>query len=210
MRSRRDFGVELASLGLAMFGCSAGTRLREPEDAGDAAPPACPTGATGTKEGLVLPQGDLTGYRNGAGPFASISTCDYFDPDGSRGLRALLVIRSGAWCVPCQSLAKQLGPIVDGYLARGARILEVLVNGNSAKQPATQATLDAWIAKYGCTYDVARANADVLGRPDDGVPTCFFVSPRTLVIESVNVGSDIIDGKGVIAGLETILHANGA
>lgn len=211
LRSRRGFAVELLSLGAAAVGCSAGVRDLSIGDSGTGLGTdtglGCPPGTTGFLEGQVLEPVALEGYVQSRGEYGPMSLCDYWDPDGNKGIHALLVIRSGAWCVPCQELATVMRTAAPPYLQRGARILEVLVQGRTDKLPATQTTVENWINTYLCPYDVARADLAAL-KTSENVPMCFFVNPRTMVIDSVHMGSNIFDGE-VCDGLEAVLVANG-
>jgi len=50
--------------------------------------PAYPPGPYGLAVGDVFPLLTLKGYRGGVAPFTSVSTSEYYDPTGSRGIRA--------------------------------------------------------------------------------------------------------------------------
>jgi hypothetical protein len=194
-----------------LVGCSAGERTTATIDAAldaepEASPPACPEGSSGLLVGQVLPQVALSGYRRGSTTLSDISVCDYWDPDGKKKLRALWLIRSGQWCVPCQNLAAALRTAAPGYLARGVAILEVLVNGSSATKPATRATIDAWIADYSCVYDVAFADVHAFEASDEGFPASFFVDAKTLKIQAKYRGSDVLKADGTVDELEAMLR----
>src|SRR5262249_504306 len=144
-------------------------------------------------------------------PFGPMAICDYWDPDGTKGIHAVVLIMSAAWCMPCQMIASTLRTVAPPYIARGARILEVLTSGADNMLPATQATLDLWIGKFGVISDVARAEPSELYLSDmDAFPTSTFIDPRTMRITSRIVGTDakVISGD-TIPELDKILAKNG-
>jgi hypothetical protein len=214
MRSRRGFGFELLGLGAAAIGCSASGRVRELDDGGlDAMPEttaaSCPSGASGLARGDVLKQIPMQGYFGGTGAYGPISVCDYFDPDGARGINALLLVVSAQWCSPCRAYATALHDVAPKYLARGARILELLLQGADNLAPATKDTVDLWSRGFGVTWDVGCG--DVKDADAGSFPVSFYVNPRTLVIEQRLSGFDLTIVKGdTIPQLDVLLAKNGA
>ncbi|MGZ3475921.1 MAG: hypothetical protein ACXWUG_18115, partial [Polyangiales bacterium] len=182
---RRRFGIDLLGLGTLALGCSAPPRLREidaGEDTGTDAAPTCPPGARGLLDGDTLKDASITGYRSATGPFAPISTCDYWDPDGAKGIRAFLLVLSAPWCTPCAGYVDWLHGVAPELLSRGTRILEVLISGNTSMLPATQQNADAWVKKYGVVWDLGIAVGTELVYGEGAIPFSYFVDPRTLQI----------------------------
>ncbi|MGZ3424289.1 MAG: TlpA family protein disulfide reductase [Polyangiales bacterium] len=206
MLDRRRFGMELLGLG-TLLGCSAPTRIRE--DAGvDAGPRAeCPSGAKGIREGDILADVPIQAYRGAQCEFGPLSLCEYWDPDGSLGIRAFLLILGASWCPPCRDWATALRPILPAYTARGVRVLELLCEGDRSGIPAVQSNVDAWIKTFGVSYDIGIVSStDLWLEPMEGIPINYYVDPRTMRIVTREHGwphDEALMGK--IPALDAIL-----
>lgn len=72
-------------------------------DPGDGSPPpdgtslTYPAGPYGKTAGTTIPNITWKGYRDGTGDWTDISLLDYYDPDGSRGITALLIETAAQW-----------------------------------------------------------------------------------------------------------------
>ena len=118
MGSLRTVGLSFLSASLASLGCAAGaedppmtTAAGETgtdedgapiDDTGaveeDTAPPLeYPAGPYGKAVGSVMPNIAWEGYRDGTGEWTKITLLDYFDPDGSRGIRAIKIGAAALW-----------------------------------------------------------------------------------------------------------------
>lgn len=62
-----------------------------------AAPLEYPAGPYGKTVGATMPNISWEGYRDGTGEWTTISLLDYYDPDGSRGIRAIKVGAAALW-----------------------------------------------------------------------------------------------------------------
>ena len=66
----------------------------------DTSPPPTldyPAGPYGKTTGSVLPNLSWSGYRNGTGAWVTISLADYYDPTGSKGVRAVWLGLAAVW-----------------------------------------------------------------------------------------------------------------
>jgi hypothetical protein len=74
-----------------------GTDSTPPPD--DTAPPTAtyPAGPYGKTVGSVIANLSWKGYRNGTGAWGDIALLDYYDPDGTRGYRALKINLAALW-----------------------------------------------------------------------------------------------------------------
>ncbi|HEY2516425.1 MAG TPA: hypothetical protein VGI39_36395, partial [Polyangiaceae bacterium] len=70
-------------------------------DAGGGTTAAYPAGPYGFNVGDVIANSSFMGYRNGAGAWTSLQISDYYDPTGSRGIRALYVTLGEVGCGAC-------------------------------------------------------------------------------------------------------------
>lgn len=66
-----------------------------PEDSAPAL--AYPAGPYGKTVGAVMPNVTWEGYRDGTGEWTRISLLDYYDPDGSKGIRAIKLGGAALW-----------------------------------------------------------------------------------------------------------------
>jgi hypothetical protein len=172
-----------------------------------------PAGPFGLKRGQVFPNLTLHGYRDGTGAWTEIALRDYYDADGSRGIHGIYLTVSAPWCAGCVAEARSFpGLYRDKYQAKGARLITALVQDGASK-PATQKTVDAWIAAYGINYDVVADPELVTVRMDSSssgslaLPYNYVIDPRTMRITQINAGP-IFTG-GAIIGLDELLTKNG-
>jgi hypothetical protein len=174
--------------------------------------PAYPDGPYGFEIGSTFPNVTVQGYVAGAAPWGPITTKDYYDPDGSKGIRGFYLTVSAPWCAGCVMEGQDLpGLYTAQYRKRGARILTVLLEGPS-HEPSSQGTVDTWVATYGTPYDVAiGSGADVLapaGAPGAalGLPWNYVIDPRTMKIAAIDSGT-YFSGDS-IPGLDPVLAKN--
>lgn len=190
----------------------------------DAGLPAYPAGPYGLRQGDVFPLLVLKGYRGGVAPFGDVSTNEYYDPSGARGIRAVHLTVQGSWCSPCLAFEKiRVGFSVNAptaYATKGVRFVTALMQGPTFN-PAKQADLDAWLVRTPSTFDLladpedadagvrARTIWDVDGGANTGntaIPTSYAIDPRTMKIVSLETGFD--DKATSISGIDTLLLKN--
>lgn len=172
-----------------------------------------PAGPFGLKPGQVFPNLTLHGYRDGTGAWTAITLKDYFDPDGSRGINGIYLTVSAPWCAGCVAEARSFPALYrDKYRAKGARLITALVQDGASK-PASQKTVDSWIATYGIDYDVVAdpelttVRMDASSSGSLALPYNYVIDPRTMRITQINAGP-IFTG-GTIVGLDELLAKNG-
>ena len=174
---------------------------------------AYPPGPYGINVGQVFPDVTWTG-AHGAGATGSTGSADYYDPDGSKGIRGVyfdVTVASagadagGGTCPPCnqQAAAEEsayAGPPYD-FSTRGGRIVDVLAQswqGNGVDKPTTAADIAPWVAENGITYDVVidpapATDAGSLMTSIGGfpaVPSIILVDPRTMKVTARAGGVD--------------------
>jgi hypothetical protein len=167
-----------------------------------------PEGPYGKTAGAVIPDMSWDGYRDGKGDVTKVDLLDYYDPDGSKGIKVILVEMSALWCGVCRSEAARLAPVYEAdWKSKGARFVTLIVEGNS-HSPATQPDVDTWIKTYKCPYDVVLDASMSLAPPTGGtigLPYNVIIDPRTMKIDKVVEG----DGAGVDAALKAVISRNG-
>ncbi len=216
--SRHLLGAACGVVFVALMACSShDTRPTVGRDT-QLAPPSIlpsgeyPPGPYGFEVGKVIPNITVEGYVSGVPPWTSIAVKDYYDPGGQKGIRGLYVTASAPWCGGCQLEGKDLpGLYLNSYKARGARLLTMLLQGSS-HEPASQATVDAWVTAYRTPYDLGVVDSALAlpprapGGGTAALPFNYVVDPRTMKITQINMG-EYFNGD-TIPGLDSLLATN--
>jgi hypothetical protein len=128
-----------------------------------------------------------------SGAIGTISLADYADPDGSRGINALFIDQSAAWCEVCQGLAQQLAQLVRGsWRMKGIHLL-TLITQDVERGPATVDTAVSWKQHFGLDGAAVAADPnisfrDTIGEQFAPYPYQVVIDPRTMQIVSVDAG----------------------
>jgi hypothetical protein len=146
-----------------------------------------PTGPYGLGTADVIDKFTFMGFRDGGDPFVKLSLTDFYDPEGTKGIKALFVTLGRSSCGACVGQAGRMETWETKYRSEGLRQLSVLHSGLGVPREATESTARDWIAKYGVTYDVAidptfRLNGGV--KPDFD-PRGWLVDVKTMKIVKV-------------------------
>jgi hypothetical protein len=170
-----------------------------------------PVGPFGFQVGDVFPHVMLLGYHGGGGTWTTVDSKDYFDPNGTRGISGVYITASAPWCAGCKAEGQELPVLWNGqYKARGARILTVLLQ-DAAYEPASQGTVDAWVAVYATPYDIAVGDVLEMLPPKGAgaaaaLPYNYAIDPRTMRIMAIDSG-DYFRGDA-LPGLDAVLAKN--
>ncbi len=186
-----------------------------PDDSGSPTPPSdapstpgsYPAGPYGKALGDVIPNLSWKGYRNGTGAWTDIALADYYDPTGKKGIRAIKLELAAIWCEVCNTEAGAMRGKYAGYYARGARFLTALT-ADTIGVKATQATVDKWIGKYACDYDVSADPAWSFAPKGEGsssMPYGLLLDPRTMKIVEVYPGYS----PAILSHVDTLISKNG-
>jgi hypothetical protein len=183
--------------------------------AGSETPPGptdYPRGPYGMQQGLVFPNVALQGYHAGTGAWTTIRLQDYYDPDGAHGIYGLYLTIAAPWCEGCVSEGNSLPQrYAQEYRAKGARFLAAVVQ-DQAHAPATQKTVDDWIATFKTNYDIVvdatlqTAPKDAQGNGSMALPYNYVIDTRTMRIASIVSGPYFFSGG--IPGLDPVLEKN--
>jgi hypothetical protein len=170
-----------------------------------------PPGPYGYSVGEVFPRLQISGYLGGAPPWVLIDLKTYFDPTGSHGVHGIYLTVSAPWCSGCKAEGQDLPALFSGqYKARGARIMTVLLQG-AAYEPASQGTVDAWVAAYHTPYDMGIGTPDMMlpakGSTAVALPYNYAINPRTMRIAAIDSG-DYFHGD-TLPALNVVLAGNG-
>jgi peroxiredoxin len=208
----------LSLLVLTLAACSSPPAPSAADDSGnvieeDAAEPTLreyPEGPYGIHVGQTFPDFALEGYRDGKGAWTTLRLRDLYDPTGEKGLTAIYLSLGAAWCPGCQAEANSLPAKYPSYRKKGARFFSVLLQA-ADHSPATQTTVDQWLARYPIDYDIA-ADGDFSVFPAGssgsiGLPYDMAIDPRTMKITYVKSGPLFLGSAG-FPGVDELVAKN--
>lgn len=152
-----------------------------------------PAGPYGTDVGAVVdPSLAWQGYVDDAAQPTRVSVTDFFDCDGSRGVRALVLDESATWCSDCQQQAQAVAPLLGTtWKDQGVRYVTLMAQDQQT-DPATLDTAQSWRNEYSLTTGAVCADPQWTlklwgGAPSsgNGFPTDVVVDPRTMKIVAI-------------------------
>lgn len=164
-------------------------------EAGEASAYTYPPSPYGMRVGTTVPDTAFIGWRNpsatGFEPDAveTIRFSDFYDPDGTKGIKLIYVISSAEWCPPCRqeySSFKNTGAAID-YKAKGVAFLGTLFQQNN-EEPADYATGKRWGDQYSVNFPfvVDPTHKASLFATSGAIPFNFIIDARTMeMIETV-------------------------
>jgi hypothetical protein len=169
-----------------------------------------PGGPFGKAAGQNFPPFAFDGYDDGSLTWSKLDLRSYFDPDGSKGIRGVLVIVAAQWCGVCQEEAGWIpAEYTKTYKARGAKFVTVLIEDN-VHRPATKLVADQWRDYFSIPFAVG-IDPTMQTIPTDvgaiSLPYTYVIDPRTMKIEKIY--SAAITTPPSIPALDTVLSRNG-
>ena len=167
-------------------------------EAGAEAGPAYPAGPYGVAAGSVLdPSATWQGYLPGATAPSTIKMSDLYDPDGSKGLNAIVFDNAGQWCVACQAAAAYIPGWMSSsggnWTALGVAF-ETLVIQTNSYEPATITTAKQWRDMFTLGSDTYVAADPLITFATASLPHTLLADPRTMKVTLV------LDGDGNYPG----------
>ena len=161
------------------------------------------SGGSGTGGGAGAPQGQTTnadttryaegeqldpslswqGYAAGSDTLGKVSLADYQDPDGSRGVNALLIEEDSVTCPACKVMSGELpGRLAGGWAAEGVAILQLVILDANLKWAGPEAAL-AWKQAFGASWAVGADPTFTFSRAGKNtLPVQVLIDPRTLTL----------------------------
>jgi len=124
------------------------------------------------------------GFAPNATTPSTVKITDLWDPDGSKGINAVVIDSSGQWCIACQGIAKLIpgwfSPKGDDWAKLGVQMITLVIQNNNY-EPATVTTAQQWRALFSLNelYVVADP-ADTF--PTNALPSQLLVNPRTMKV----------------------------
>jgi len=171
-----------------------------------------PPGPYGLDTTMTFPSVSFQGYVGGQAPWTTIALKDYYDPDGTKGIRGIYLTGSAPWCAACVSEAKSFpARFANEYKAKGARFVTAILQ-DDAHGPATRGTVDDWVKTFGTNYDIVLdptfsiLKKDSSGGGSAALPYNYVIDPRTMKVTQINAGPYFFGGG--IPGLDELLAKN--
>ena len=175
-------------------------------DANDPAPPRSspsvvdggadyPAGPYGVTSGTVIANISWEGWREpmavayDSTAFETVALSDYFDPDGTRGYRAIFVNASARWCSICKMEQQHIRQKHAIWEPRGVVFIETLFE-DIGTGPASPKDLVAWGSTYQIDWILVLDPTNKLGRFFDrsASPMNMIINARTMEIRDIVTG----------------------
>ena len=159
---------------------------------GSGGPVTWPSGPYGVDTGKTVPQNlSWEGYDVGNGGATTLHFADWYDPDGSKGIHAILVITSQYGCGPCTQEAKALPSEIAAWQSQGLniKVLTLIIDDPYGGYPDLQAA-NQWKTQYGLVDVAVAADPDwaFSGSSSLATPQQSIVNPRTMKVVNVHQG----------------------
>jgi len=158
--------------------------------------PGYPTCGCGTGVGDVIDDYEFVGKDASKGgvsaPRQTVRLGEFFDPDGKKGNRFLVLSVSALWCVACKNEATLLPTLHAKYGPKGVIFMSDVMQSGSPK-PSSDADIDAWIKTYRLDTWVVRDDLQVLASFFDpaSMPLNMIVDLKTMKIVKLFIGASI-------------------
>ena len=204
-------GILSLGFGIVLVACSsAGPTNQNPDPQKPKEPDPVPVYPTAD-----YPQGTGTGFQVGQvaedftweaflpnapqGQLAKVSMHDFFDPDGARGINALVIVTSAEWCPACMTESQALeGKIKAKWGAMGVQVMELMIEDKTQNKslPAVTTAAENWRTKYNFT-DVAIGLDPTFHfkkSGTNGLPVNVIIDPRTMTtVQRFDGASNSVD-----------------
>ena len=154
-----------------------------------------PAGPYGVRVGSTLADASFFGYASASDQTLKlVSFHDYYDPDGSKGIKLIYFSAGAIWCPPCNSEAADLANAKDGGVGGAAQLtaklgvqfLQNLTQGASrdSSYAANEKDLQSWLKSHPLPFPVFLDPTRKLQIYFDanGIPFGMIIDPRTMKI----------------------------
>jgi hypothetical protein len=141
---------------------------------------------------VVDPSLAWQGYVDDAGTATQVGVADFYDCDGSKGVRALVLDESATWCPDCQREAQTVGPLLaTKWESEGAHRVTLMAQDQLGKAASLDTAL-SWRNEYSLTTGAVCADPQWTlklwggaSSSGNGFPTDVVIDPRTMKIVSI-------------------------
>ena len=158
--------------------------------------PGYPACGCGTAAGDLIDDYEFIGKDASKGgtaaPRVTVRLGDFFDPDGKKGNRFLVVSVSALWCAACKNEASQLPVVRAKYAPKGVVFFSDVMQGGKPV-PSTDGDVDLWIFQFKLTSWVVRDELQVLASFFDPtqMPLNMIIDLKTMKMVKVFIGGSL-------------------
>lgn len=184
---------------VALFAMGCGSN--KPElPSGVSAPASCvaldyPDGPYGTEAGAVVQNVCLRGWlapervSHDESSLEPIRLSDFYDPDGQRGVKLLLVNTAAVWCSACRIEHEDLPARAATYTPKGLRIIAALFQ-DQKQNPASVEDLKRWVETFGTNFPMSLDPDYAFGlyASAETAPLNLLIDPRSMTILKKYIG----------------------
>ena len=176
---------------------------------------AYPAGPYGTTRGAVIENLSFIGWRHPDAAayditkFETVRLSDFYDPDGTRGVKLLAINASAVWCGVCRAEYQDMknSDVYATLHAKGIEILGAIFEDN-AYYPAQPQDLKNWgvLSTHQVKFPLVLDPGFKLGAyfDSDATPLNMLVDTRTMKIVSIDMGWSATYWAQVQAQLEKL------
>lgn len=209
MRKLAFIGVVALGAGL-IAGCSSAPQKGQPFDNGSAGAPGSttggggagsvkyPAGPYGTNQGSIVENQSFEGWTDPSAAhydpstFKVIRFSDYYNPDGSKSDKLILLNASAYWCTVCQSEYQQLPSDYAQYKSKGVVFIGTLFE-DAQSNPAQPTDLVNWSKAYAVDFPMLLDPSFKLGQffTADATPMNLVIDARTMKIVGKVLGGNL-------------------
>jgi len=204
--------ADAGGTGSVLPGNTAGTKTDAPSDAGGSggsAPVAEPSGGYqkreypagpyGTGLGATLEDFSFLGWHDpvaaeyDASKLETVSLSEYYDPDGSKGIKLIWINASAVWCSVCRTEMKDIknNGVNAQFKPKGVQMLVTLFEDNRSG-PAKPSDLHNWgvLPDHSIDFPLVLDPGFKLGAffTSDATPLNMLVDARTMKVVSATMG----------------------
>jgi hypothetical protein len=197
----------LATMALAIFGCSAPVHTDDTPNQQNPADTNYVPGPYGYSQGSIMQNIQFTGKVDPGGaagmadyntmPMAPITLASYHnDPS----VKVLFISGVARWCAPCNDEQTQVPTVQAKYEPKGVRFLEALIEGQERGTPATEKDLNFWATFHSLHVAMALDPTDAVHQYADiaAFPLNMIVTTSDMKIQLMQTG-EITDLDGTLA-----------
>jgi AhpC/TSA family len=206
---------------LALPACSSSAKIEHFDDgkgavtAADLGAPreAYPAAPYGARAGATIENFKFLGWQTpkdtnyDTTKLDRVSMGQFYDPDGVKGIKLLVITSTAVWCSACKQEYKDMAPTVSSYEAKGVRFLGALFEDDMSN-PAKPSDLVLWAKLFTVNFPFALDPDLKLGSFFDveATPMEMIVDTRTMKILGITEGWLSGKGEGTLwAELDTLL-----
>ncbi|MEZ4226629.1 MAG: redoxin domain-containing protein [Polyangiaceae bacterium] len=160
-----------------------------------------PAGPYGTNTGSVMANFTFRGWKKPTEvaydetKFEDMSMADFYDPDGSKGVKVIMLNASAVWCTVCRAEYNKFKNegTYGKYKAMGAEFISAIFeDAANPPNPSKPADLAWWGSTYQVEFPMVLDPGFKLGQffTADATPMNLLIDARNMVIIGKYLGGD--------------------